>query len=78
MNAGFKVSSACALIAVFTSGCFNSSVGTRSTSNAPLVIGYAKDTAEAPPPAETHYLGRAPHICTPSGFGRTSTCFSRS
>jgi hypothetical protein len=23
------------------------------------------------------YLGRAPYICTPSGFGRTSTCFAR-
>lgn len=24
------------------------------------------------------YLGNAPHICSPSGFGRMSTCFSRS
>ncbi|HEY9212292.1 MAG TPA: hypothetical protein VIQ29_05475 [Ancylobacter sp.] len=23
------------------------------------------------------YLGRAPYICTPSGFGRKSTCFLR-
>lgn len=23
------------------------------------------------------YLGRAPYICTPSGFGRTSRCFER-
>lgn len=23
------------------------------------------------------YLGRAPWICTPSGFGRTATCFLR-
>ncbi|CAN7281447.1 hypothetical protein LJR231_001339 [Phyllobacterium sp. LjRoot231] len=23
------------------------------------------------------YLGRAPYICTPSGFGRTSRCFAR-
>jgi hypothetical protein len=23
------------------------------------------------------YLGRAPYICTPSGFGRTSGCFLR-
>lgn len=23
------------------------------------------------------YLGRAPHICTPSGFGSTSRCFLR-
>nr|WP_051000058.1 hypothetical protein [Sinorhizobium fredii] len=25
----------------------------------------------------TTYLGRAPYICTPSGFGRTSSCFLR-
>jgi hypothetical protein len=23
------------------------------------------------------YLGRAPYICTPSGFGRMATCFRR-
>ncbi|MDQ0323388.1 hypothetical protein QO002_005594 [Pararhizobium capsulatum DSM 1112] len=23
------------------------------------------------------YLGRAPYICTPSGFGRKSSCFAR-
>lgn len=23
------------------------------------------------------YFGRAPYVCTPSGFGRTSTCFAR-
>lgn len=28
--------------------------------------------------ANTVYHGRAPHICTPSGFGRTSGCFARS
>ncbi|TDQ33879.1 hypothetical protein DEV91_10482 [Phyllobacterium brassicacearum] len=27
--------------------------------------------------ARAPYLGRAPFICTPSGFGRTSTCFAR-
>ena len=25
----------------------------------------------------TAYLGRAPYICSPSGFGRTSRCFLR-
>ncbi|WP_163272942.1 hypothetical protein [Chelativorans alearense] len=28
--------------------------------------------------ASSQYLGNAPYICTPSGFGRTSTCFTRS
>jgi hypothetical protein len=27
---------------------------------------------------KVRYLGNAPHICSPSGFGRMSTCFSRS
>ena len=26
---------------------------------------------------QTSYLGRAPYICTPSGFGSTSRCFMR-
>ncbi|WP_133123836.1 hypothetical protein [Phyllobacterium zundukense] len=26
---------------------------------------------------KARYLGRAPYICTPSGFGRTSSCFAR-
>ncbi|MBA8881472.1 hypothetical protein [Phyllobacterium myrsinacearum] len=27
--------------------------------------------------SDVSYLGRAPYICTPSGFGRTSRCFER-
>lgn len=27
--------------------------------------------------ASYSFLGRAPYICTPSGFGRTSSCFLR-
>jgi hypothetical protein len=27
--------------------------------------------------SSSRYLGRAPYICSPSGFGRTSTCFAR-
>ena len=27
--------------------------------------------------AKVAYLGRAPYICTPSGFGRMSKCFAR-
>lgn len=35
---------------------------------------------KAEPPARTvkaTYLGRAPYICTPSGFGQKSGCFLR-
>lgn len=28
--------------------------------------------------ASTNYLGRAPYICTPSGFGSKTRCFNRS
>lgn len=31
-----------------------------------------------PSSEKVRYLGSAPHICSPSGFGRKSTCFSRS
>ena len=27
--------------------------------------------------ASRQFLGNAPYVCTPSGFGRTSTCFAR-
>jgi hypothetical protein len=28
-------------------------------------------------PVTASYLGRAPYVCSPSGFGRTSICFAR-
>jgi hypothetical protein len=28
--------------------------------------------------ASNEYVGNAPYVCSPSGFGRTSTCFARS
>ena len=34
--------------------------------------------APEPRSERVRYLGSAPHICSPSGFGRKSTCFSRS
>jgi hypothetical protein len=34
-------------------------------------------TQRAAKAVRTTYLGRAPYICTPSGFGRTSSCFLR-
>ncbi|WP_173934818.1 hypothetical protein [Chelativorans sp. Marseille-P2723] len=33
--------------------------------------------AKASNVSATAYLGKAPYICTPSGFGRTSSCFLR-
>ena len=41
-----------------------------------------KKVAKTPSPLpqkalKVSYLGRAPYICTPSGFGRTSRCFAR-
>lgn len=38
-------------------------------------------TVTSPKPAKTasaNYLGRAPYICTPSGFGSKTRCFNRS
>ncbi|WP_027997387.1 hypothetical protein [Sinorhizobium arboris] len=32
---------------------------------------------KAPKPVRSAFLGRAPYICTPSGFGSTSRCFLR-
>lgn len=40
----------------------------------------AEEDVVAPPATRkrtTAYLGRAPYICSPSGFGRTSHCFLR-
>lgn len=37
--------------------------------------GVAKPDRAAP--QRPVHLGRAPYICTPSGFGRTATCFQR-
>ena len=40
---------------------------------------FEKTTKETLPVKMANYsfLGRAPYICTPSGFGRTSSCFLR-
>ncbi|HEV7305682.1 hypothetical protein [Ensifer sp.] len=45
-----------------------------------LQVAEAEDDIIIPAPARsrtTAYLGRAPYICSPSGFGRTSHCFLR-
>lgn len=40
---------------------------------------FQKTTKETLPVKVANYsfIGRAPYICTPSGFGRTSSCFLR-
>jgi hypothetical protein len=40
---------------------------------------FQKTTKETLPVkvANYNFIGRAPYICTPSGFGRTSSCFLR-
>lgn len=79
-----------ALIAVLPSGCavLSSSTTALSGSNQ---VGYPRITIDEKTttsgkksksvlPAKlmsNNYLGRAPYICTPSGFGRTSGCFLR-
>ena len=49
----------------------------RQTTTRPAV----SKTVTAPKPAKVaseNYLGRAPYICTPSGFGSKTRCFNRS
>jgi len=60
-----------------------SSISPGSASTRPVAVERKADHAElfrekpAVKVASNTYLGRAPYICTPSGFGRTSTCFAR-
>lgn len=45
-----------------------------------LQVAEANEDVVAPQPVRkttAAYLGRAPYICSPSGFGRTSHCFLR-
>jgi hypothetical protein len=49
----------------------------RPSTSARIPAGQRTASASNNGHAETRPLGRAPHICTPSGFGRTSTCYSR-
>ncbi|MNH95980.1 hypothetical protein D3C73_486350 [compost metagenome] len=44
----------------------------------PVAIAMKDDTGEdADPQGSSSYLGSAPYICTPSGFGRKAHCFLR-
>ena len=40
-------------------------------------LGKQAVTQKTPKLVRSAYLGRAPYICTPSGFGSTSRCFLR-
>jgi len=62
-----------------------------TTSSVPTRLGYPSAALAQTRPAQSRntvnkasrklvssgYLGRAPYICTPSGFGKTSRCFLR-
>ncbi|OCP38964.1 hypothetical protein [Ensifer sp. LC163] len=82
------VSSGCSSAGIAESPLF-SSAGSKAAVSAPSVapkqgklirVAEADDIVE-PLPARKRvsaYLGRAPYICSPSGFGHTSRCFLRS
>jgi hypothetical protein len=84
-----KTALASTAVAVLTSGCVMMPDTMASVSSVSTVSGYpeisinkrkaAPDKASnlLPKPVSHSYLGRAPYICTPSGFGRTSGCFVR-
>lgn len=75
-------------LAAMVSGCSSTTVERVETSSVTRQVGYAAPSKTLAPnkPAATQravklvrdsYLGRAPFICTPSGFGKTSRCFLR-
>ena len=82
----------CAVIIAATAGCTSSPDTTATTSSVSNVAGYPGLLIEKKPAIREKadkkvlpvklsgdvYPGRAPYICTPSGFGQTSTCFLRS
>ena len=40
-------------------------------------VAFAAQSSTAPKTRKKRYLGKASYICSPSGFGRKSTCFAR-
>lgn len=75
------------MVAAATWGC-SSTVSQETTSSITREVGYPMPEKRPAPakqavtqkPAKlvrSAYLGRAPYICTPSGFGSTSRCFLR-
>lgn len=82
------VSSGCSSAGIAESPLF-ASVGSKAVKDTSAVAAKAGklirvaegDDIVEPLPARkrvTAYLGRAPYICSPSGFGHTSRCFLRS
>ncbi|WEX90596.1 hypothetical protein PZN02_004148 [Sinorhizobium garamanticum] len=76
------------LLAAAVSGCSAMPDQSIHTSSLTRQVGYAESSnkpvatkqvvVQRPAKLErAAYLGRAPYICTPSGFGSTSRCFLR-
>jgi hypothetical protein len=82
---------ASAAIAALTSGCATVPVSTATVPSASTKSGYPVGSIDKRSTTDDRrskktmharfvsdgYLGRAPYICSPSGFGRTSSCFLR-
>ena len=75
------------MLAAAAWGC-SSTVSQETTASITREVGYPSPerkpalgkqavTQKAPKLVRSAYLGRAPYICTPSGFGSTSRCFLR-
>lgn len=75
------------ILAVTTWGC-SSTVSQETTASIAREVGYPLPerkpapskravTQKKPKLVRSAYLGRAPYVCTPSGFGSTSRCFLR-
>ncbi|MFQ6240364.1 hypothetical protein [Sinorhizobium meliloti] len=75
------------MLAVTTWGC-SSTVSQETTASIAREVGYPLPerkpapgnqavTQKTPKLVRSAYLGRAPYVCTPSGFGSTSRCFLR-
>ena len=71
------MATACALSVMLIDGC---SAAPNATETPPLprvVVAYPRPQSVPPDDAVGRYLGQAPWICTPSGFGHKSRCFRR-
>ncbi len=91
-NRPLRMALFCTVIATGASACTTAPDTSATTSSVANVAGYPdfiarnkslaqrNETIKAEPASFSGnpYLGRAPYICTPSGFGRTSSCFLRS
>lgn len=71
------VAAAFSATAILSSTTF-SSADTQLRTVVPSVAQKADKLKKKVAARKNPYLGRAPYICTPSGFGKTATCFLRS